>query len=60
MKDLLTKEVSELKKMIGEKKEELRKFRFGVVNGKTKNTKEAHTIKKDIARVLTAINSKMK
>jgi len=65
MKDLKMKEIenktsADLRKMITEKREALRVFRFGGAGAKTKNVKEGRTIRKDIARIMTALkNSKI-
>lgn len=55
MKEITTKNDSELTKLIAEKRESLRTFRFGVTGAKSKNVKEGRSIRKDIARMLTAI-----
>ncbi len=44
--------------MLAEKRESLRAFRFGGAGAKTKDMKEGSAIRKDIARILTAMNSK--
>ena len=54
--ELKQKTVGEIKKMLDEKKEQIRKFRFDLAAGKVKNIKEIRAIKKDIARFLTVIN----
>ena len=46
----------ELVQPLVEKREALRKFRFGEAGSRTKNVKEGKHIRKDIARILTAIN----
>ncbi len=56
--DIKTKTAADLARMLAEKREALRVFRFGGAGGKTKNVKEGRTIRKDIARILTAMNSK--
>jgi ribosomal protein L29 len=56
-KDISTKTSSDLAKLISEKREALRVFRFGSVGAKTKNVKEGMAIRKDIARILTALNT---
>ena len=56
--DLKTKTEADMGKMLAEKREALRVFRFGAAGAKTKNVKEGRTIRKDIARILTAMNSK--
>ena len=55
-KDISNKTSTELTKIIAEKREALRVFRFGSVGSKTKNVKEGMLIRKDIARMLTAKN----
>ena len=57
MKDLIKKTEAELETMLSEKREALRKFRFGVSGSKIKNTKEGHNLRKEIAQILTVINS---
>jgi ribosomal protein L29 len=56
MKDLIKKTEKELTVMLKEKREALRAFSFGLSGGKVKNVKEGSNLKKDIARILTAIN----
>ena len=56
MKEYKNKTPQELKKMISEKKEVLRHFRFGSAHSKTKNVKLGHTTKKDIARIMTELS----
>ena len=52
--DELTKKTErELDKMLTEKREKLRDFRFSATGTKIKNIKEGANLKKDIARVLT-------
>ena len=57
-KDILTKTPADLAKLITEKREELRLFRFGGAGAKAKNVKEGRNIRKDIARAMTALNAK--
>ena len=56
MKELTNKSIKDLIKMLNEKKESLQAFRFNGT-GKSKNVKEGRNIKKDIARIMTAITS---
>jgi ribosomal protein L29 len=56
-KDLTTKTPADLTKLVAEKREELRVFRFGGAGAKTKDVKAGRMIKKDIARILTVLNS---
>ncbi len=55
MKDLKTKSIKDLVKMLTEKKEALQGFRFGNAGAKSRNVKEGRQIKKDIARIMTAV-----
>ncbi len=55
-KDISNKTPSDLTKLITEKREALRVFRFGSAGAKAKNVKEGRAIRKDIARILTALN----
>ena len=55
---LKEREVSELSKMVDEKKTELMKVKMDVLGGKEKNLKKAKGIKKEIAQILTLINIK--
>lgn len=56
MKELKNKNPQELNKMIAEKRETLRHFRFGTAGAKTKNVKLSKTTKKEIARMMTELS----
>ena len=56
-KDITTKTSADLMKLVAEKREALRVFRFGGAGAKAKNVKEGRAIRKDIARILTALNA---
>jgi len=58
IKELKEKTEIELKNLLRDKREALRKFRFEMGHGKVKNTKEGREIKKDIARILTLLRKK--
>ena len=58
MKDITAKNATDLNRLAGEKRESLRVFRFGGAGGKSKNVKEGRATRKDIARILTALNQK--
>jgi len=60
IKDLQKKSGVELQKELTEKRESLRKLRFGLSGSNTRNTKETTTIKKDIARIMTVLNTPTK
>jgi len=51
------KSVKDLTKTLYEKREALRVFRFGKSGAGTKNVKEAANLRKEIARIMTELNS---
>ena len=53
MADLKGKSGIDLKKLLVEKKEALRAFRFAIAGTKTRNVKEGKNLRKEIARILT-------
>lgn len=57
IKDIKNKNTEDLSKLLKEKREELREFRFGTSGSKAKNVKVASALKKDVARILTHVNS---
>ena len=57
MKEFKGKNETELRKILAEKQEALRVFRFEVASGKTKNVKMGLAIRKTIAQILTEVNS---
>jgi ribosomal protein L29 len=50
--------VEDLQKELADKRESLRSFRFGGAGSRAKNVREGRTLRKDIARLLTEINSR--
>lgn len=58
--ELQQKPMSEIKKLLNEKQEQLRKFRFDLISGKVKNVREIRQTKKDIAQIFTILNKKQK
>lgn len=55
-KELITKEKSELEKLLASNRETLRDLRFKDSNKQLKNIREIRSIRQLIARVLTTIN----
>lgn len=47
----------ELHKALADKREALRAYRFAGAGSRSRNVKEGKTMRKDIARVLTALNA---
>lgn len=58
-KEIKAKTNEELARMLAEKRESLRAFRFGSAGAKSKNVKEGKATKKDVARILTALAVKV-
>lgn len=55
MKELLKKTPQELVKMIREKEEALRLFRFAISGSKTRNVREGRMLRREIAQIHTVI-----
>ena len=58
MADLKSQNIEDLQKDVAAKREQLRTFRFGGAGSRTRNVREGRTLRKDIARLLTEINSR--
>jgi len=59
IKDLRDKNSGELKKLLDEKREYVRKLRFDISAKQIKNTKDLRNAKRDIARILTLIKEQI-
>ncbi len=59
-KDLTKKSDKEISKLIKDKREALRTFRFGITGSKQKNIKEGRDLRRDIAKLETMRTSKAK
>lgn len=57
IKELKEKNIEELRKLLNEKKEQIRKLRFNVTSKQVKNTRECRNTRKDVAKMLTLINA---
>ena len=51
--------VEDLRKLAGDKREELRALRFASSGSKNRNVKLVKTIRKDVARTLTELSSRL-
>ena len=56
--ELKKHDINDLRKKLNESRSGLRSLRFDLAAGKIKNVSLIHKTKKDIARILTAINAK--
>jgi ribosomal protein L29 len=57
MKEYKDKSIVELMKLVSDKRESLRLFRFGNAGSKSKNVKEGRNLRKEIARILTTVSA---
>ena len=55
IKELREKNSEELKKLLSEKREHVRKLRFDIAAKQVKNNKELRNTRKDVAKILTLI-----
>ena len=58
MLNFTEKTVPELENLLTEKREALRKFRFGIAGSKNRNVKEGKNLRKEIAQILTEIGKR--
>ncbi len=58
MTEIKKKSAEDLVKLLDEKREEVRAFRFGVAGAAAKNVKAPMLARKEIARILTEQNSR--
>lgn len=58
IKELKNKSTSELHKLLAEQREKLRDLRFKDANKQLKNVRELRVLKRDVARILTLLNTK--
>ena len=55
MSDLSKQDVAELQKLLAEKREGLRAFRFGGAGSRTRNVREGRNLRREVAQVLTEL-----
>ena len=58
MADLKNKEVAELQKLIADKREGLRVFRFGGAGSRTRDVRAGRTLRREVAQVLTELRAR--
>ena len=58
--DLKNKIDKDLNKTLSDLRAELREFRFGLSGSKTKDIKKGKNLRKEIARILTELNKRVK
>ena len=57
-KELRDKNIAELTKLLAEKAESIRKFRFDLAAKQVKGVRQIRTEKRDVARIITLIREK--
>ncbi len=58
IKELREKNIEELKKLLAEKREAVRKLRFDIASKHITKVRDIRNAKKDVAKILTLINEK--
>lgn len=58
IKEIREKNSEELRKLLAEKREDVRKLRFDIAAKQAKNNRKLRNDKKDIAKILTVLNAK--
>ena len=58
MADIKTKDIAELQKQLADKREALRVFRFEGQGSRARDVRGGRNLRKDIARLLTELNSR--
>ncbi|MEK7133615.1 MAG: 50S ribosomal protein L29 [Patescibacteria group bacterium] len=58
MIDFSKQDVAELQKLVADKRESLRTFRFGGAGSRTRNTREGRNVRKEIAQILTELRAR--
>jgi len=58
MSEYKNKKAEDLTKLLDEKREALRMFRFGISGSKVKNMKEGKTLRREVARILTELRAR--
>lgn len=60
VKDIKKKNEKDLAKLLTEKREEVRTFRFNIAGSNTRDVRAVRTAKRDVARILTELNARAK
>lgn len=58
MKEFEKQSIEDLQKLVADKREALRVFRFGGAGSRTRNTLEGRTLRKEIAQILTELRKR--
>lgn len=58
MADITSQDISTLQKLVTEKREALRAFRFEGAGSRSRNVREGRTLRREIARIMTEIRAR--
>lgn len=58
MNEYSKQDVQELRKLIADKQESLRSFRFGGAGSRTRNVREGRNLRKEIAQIMTELRTR--
>ncbi len=58
MNEYAKQDVQELRKLIADKREALRTFRFGGAGSRTRNVREGRELRRAIARIMTELRTR--
>ncbi len=58
MSDFKKQDVAELQKLIADKRESLRVFRFGGAGSRTRNVREGRNVRREIAQIMTELRAR--
>ena len=59
MSEFKTQSTGELEKIVADKREALRVFRFGGAGSRARNVREGRSLRKEIAQVLTELRARV-
>lgn len=57
-KEIQKKSEADIRKLITQKREALRAFRFGEAGSRTRNVREGRTLRREVAQLLTELRSR--
>jgi ribosomal protein L29 len=58
MSDFSKQDIEELRKLLADKRESLRVFRFGGAGSRTRNVRAGRNVRREIAQILTELRSR--
>ena len=58
MSDFKKQDVAELQKLIADKRESLRVFRFGGAGSRTRNVREGRNVRREVAQIMTELRAR--